>query len=265
MEHFRFDETDVARYWDSNANLWAEQVNNGWDAYREHFNNPSFLKFIGPLDGEKVLDAGCGEGHNTRILARSGTRMTGIDISPRMVKLAQQVEERESLGIHYEVASYSDLSMFEDCSFDSVVSFVALMDGPDYESAIKEFSRVIKRKGNLFFSITHPCFATKGYGWIRDDNGNPIKYTISDYFSKESWLDHWRFSKGPIAQDTEPFAVPRFPRTLSDYLNNLIKAGFTLAKIEEPRPSEKMCQEYPWLRKWRDHAAIYLYVHAVRA
>lgn len=39
-------------------------VRKGWDAYREHFNNPAFFEFIGDLSDKTVLDAGCGEGYN---------------------------------------------------------------------------------------------------------------------------------------------------------------------------------------------------------
>ena len=76
MKHAEIPEQEVARYWDENANLWADHVRQGWDAYREHFNNPAFFKFVGDLSGKTVLDAGCGEGYNTRLLARSGARMT---------------------------------------------------------------------------------------------------------------------------------------------------------------------------------------------
>ncbi len=256
-------EQEVAKYWDDNANLWADHVRQGWDAYREHFNNPAFFAFIGDLRGKTVLDAGCGEGYNTRLLARSGARMTGVDISQRMIELARQEEQREPLGIRYEIASFSDLSLFDDASFDVVVSSMALMDGPDFEGAIKEIFRVLRPDGGLMFSVTHPCFLTGGYGWIPDDD-NAMVITVSDYFARQPWVEHWRFSKGPIPEETEPFAVPNFPRTLSDYLNALIQAGFVLKRIEEPRPSQEMCEEHPWLQRWRDHAAMFLYVRAVK-
>ena len=65
MNHSEIPEQQVARYWDKNANLWADHVRKGWDAYREYFNNPAFFAFIGDLSGKTVLDAGCGEGYNT--------------------------------------------------------------------------------------------------------------------------------------------------------------------------------------------------------
>ena len=53
--------------------------------------------------------------------------------------------------------------------------------------------------------------------------------------------------------------------TLSDYLNALIEAGFVLKRIQEPRLSQEMCEKHPWLQKWRDHAAMFLYVRAVKS
>jgi hypothetical protein len=66
-----FSEEEVARYWDANAGPWAAEVRRGADGAREWLNNPAFLPFLGDLNGRQVLDAGCGEGYNTRILARA--------------------------------------------------------------------------------------------------------------------------------------------------------------------------------------------------
>jgi len=259
-----FPEEEVARYWDLNADLWTEQVRKGWDAYREKLNNPAFLSFIGDLSGKTVLDAGCGEGYNTRLLARTGARMVGIDISSRMIEHARQEEHRDPLGIRYEVASFRDLSAFDDVSFDVVVSFMALMDSPDFPRAVKEIHRVLRSEGELVFSITHPCFLTKGFGWIRDEHDNCMKLTVSDYFSTEPWIENWSFSKGPLPADTEPFAVPSFPNTLSEYFNALTETGFIVKSLDEPRPSEELCREHQWLRRWRQHAAVFLYFRAVK-
>jgi len=256
------DEEEVARHWDENAELWTEQVRKGLDVYRDHINNPAFFRLVGRVEGRAVLDAGCGEGYNTRILAGRGAQVTGIDISARMIEHARDEEKRQPLGIRYEVASFSDLSLFTDTSFDVVVSTMSLMDSPDYEGAIREFFRVLRKRGKLFFSVTHPCFMTRGYGWIRDEAGKATSITASDYFNRQPWVEYWGFSQSP--ENTPPFAVPAFPRTLSDYFNTLIKTGFVLKKIDEPRPSQKICKEHPRLQGWRDHAANFLHVHAVK-
>ncbi len=257
-----FSVEDVARYWDANAAAWAEQVRRGADVAREWLNNPAFLTFVGDLRGQRVLDAGCGEGYNTRILARRGARMTGADLSERMIALARDEERREPLGIDYARASYTDMAMFTDASFDAVVSFMSLMDGPRFDLAMHELFRVLRPGGLLAFSITHPCFLTKGAHWLRDDQGAKIKLMVGNYFDPAEWVERWRFTDAP--PDAPEFAVPRFDRTLSEYVNTLLGAGFVLERIEEPRPTEEYCAAHPSHGGWRDHAALFLYFRATK-
>ena len=263
VDSMGFSEEEVARYWDQNADSWTDQVRKGWDVYRESHNTPAFLRLAGDLKDKIVLDAGCGEGYNTRLLARLGARVTGVDISPKMIGFAREAEEERPLGICYEVASFCDLSLFESESFDVVVSFVALMDGPDYEGALSEIYRVLRPRGELVFSVSHPCFMTRGFGWMNDGQGG-TKLTVSEYFNEEPWVEHWGFTEAPHPEQATLFAVPVFPRTLSQYLNVLIQAGFMLREIAEPPVPEEACRRYPGMKGWRDHAALFLHVRAVK-
>jgi SAM-dependent methyltransferase len=171
MSEPEFSLEEVARYWDDKAAAWAREVRQGHDVAREFLNNPAFLALVGDLRGREVLDAGCGDGYSTRMLARTGAHMTGVDLSARMIALAQAEERRAPLGIRYARASYTDLALFAGATFDAVVSFMALMDGPRFDLAMAECFRVLRPGGRLAFSITHPCFITKGSRWIRDEQG----------------------------------------------------------------------------------------------
>ena len=255
-------EKEVAFHWDQNADTWEDQVRKGYDLYREKLNNPAIFTLIGDVQDKTILDAGCGEGYNTRKLAQLGANICGVDISEKMIQKAKQEEGEAPLKIKYYVSSYSNLPQFKDGMFDMVVSFMALMDGPKYVEAIQEFYRILKSKGDLIISITHPCFLTPEIGWISNEHGEKIKITVGNYFSKEQFVEKWKFSKSPEAEGLPLFSVPRFPRTLSEYINPIIESGFMLKKINEPRPSEEACKEYPWLKRWRQHAAIYLHIHA---
>ena len=52
-------------------------------------NMARFLQVVGNVSGLTVLDAGCGEGYLSRILAQGGAQVIGFDISPRLIEIAR--------------------------------------------------------------------------------------------------------------------------------------------------------------------------------
>ncbi len=259
-------DAEVAAYWSRNADQWAKDVRAGYDIYRELFTFPAFQAFLPPLEGLRVIDFGCGEGTNTRAFARMGARMTGIDVAEGMLAHAQKQEAAEPLGIDYRLSSFSDDSGFPDGTFDGVVSTMALMDGPDFAGAMREAYRLLKPGGFLAFSILHPCFITPGLDWRKDDEGEVTGLVAARYFDPATYVEEWRFG-ARLRHDpsVEAFQVPRFPRTLGDYLTAIAAAGLRITRVEEPRPSVEACAAWPAkFSRWRDHAAFLLMVMAER-
>jgi SAM-dependent methyltransferase len=269
MTDVNLNEAAVAAAWDRNAALWAKEVRSGFDLYREHYTLPAFLDFMPSIAGKQVIDLGCGEGTNTRRFARLGGAMTGIDLSPEMIKRARQTEEEEPLGIRYEIGSFSELSPIADEQFDCALSTMALMDGPDLQDALRAAYRVLKPGGTLCFSILHPCFITPALQWLTDGDGAYLGLRVGRYFEKTPFVEYWRFGRRPQMNElqpyAEPFEVPRFPRTLSEYINAVSEAGFRLVKIGEPRPAEEMAREHAWLNRWYQHAPLVLFALAIKA
>jgi SAM-dependent methyltransferase len=258
------DENQVRAAWDRNALLWADRVRAGVDLYRDVFNNPSFLAVLPDLAGRDVIDLGCGEGATSRLLARRGAKVTGIDLSPRMIALAQQEEAREPLAIDYRVASYAARTPFPAERFDAAVSTMALMDSADFAAAARETLRLLKPASPFIFSVLHPCFVTPGIRWLQDEHGDQTELIVSRYFDEDPFVEHRRFSKDPRADRFEQFEIPRFPRRLETYINGLVEAGFRIERVVEPRPTDEMVAAHPWLGRWRDHAAIFLYFYAMK-
>lgn len=69
----------------------------GWDVYRDAVNTPAFLKALPDIGEKRGLDIGCGEGHNTRLFAQRGARMSAIDIAPAFIRFAADVERKEKI------------------------------------------------------------------------------------------------------------------------------------------------------------------------
>ena len=158
---------EVGRFWNSNAEAWTKLAGQGYDVYRDHLNTPAFFALLPDVAGIEGLDIGCGEGHNTRLLARRGARVTGIDIAETFVAYARKAEAEEPLGIEYRVASAVALP-FADGTFDFATGFMSFMDVPETDRVLAEAFRVLRPGGFLQFSITHPCFDTPHRRNLRD-------------------------------------------------------------------------------------------------
>ncbi len=135
------NDDDVKQYRESNAETWTKLVRAGYDVYRDEINTPAFLAMLDDVAGRRGLDLGCGEGHNTRLLARRGAKMSAVDIASTFVARAQERELEDRLGIDYHESSAADVP-FDDLSFDFVTAFMSLMDMPRAERAVAEAWRV---------------------------------------------------------------------------------------------------------------------------
>src|SRR5262249_54638848 len=100
-ERSRMDHEEGGRFWGGNAESWNQLARAGYDVYRDHLNTPAFLALLPDVAGLSGLDIGCGEGHNTRLLAGRGARVTAIDIAEAFIARARLAEADEPLGIDY--------------------------------------------------------------------------------------------------------------------------------------------------------------------
>jgi MPBQ/MSBQ methyltransferase len=98
--------------------------------------------------GTTVLDVGCGIGGSSRILARDyGFQVTGITISPRQVKRAQELTPPD-ISARFQQDDAMHLS-FPDSNFDVVWCIEAGPHMPDKAIFAKELLRVLKPGGIL--------------------------------------------------------------------------------------------------------------------
>src|SRR5262245_17437009 len=105
---------------------------------------------------------------------------------------------------------------------------------------VPETDRVLKPTGFLQFSICHPCFDTPHRRNLRDGAGRTYALEVGDYFRNlQGEVTEWLFGATPphVKHGLPKFKTPRFTRTLSQWLNLLLAAGFQLDRVEEPRPS----------------------------
>lgn len=244
------NETEVGQYWNKNAPVWTNLVRSGYDVYRDYLNTPAFFAILPDIQNKKGIDIGCGEGYNTRLLADKGAILEAIDIAPVFIENAKEIEREFPQGINYTVASATRLP-FQNEGFDFATSFMCLMDLPEPEKAIQEAYRVLKPGGFFQFSIEHPCFKPPYLKKLRDTQGKIYAVEVGRYFSgNDGEIEQWIFGNTPplLKLKTPQFQVPRFHRTLTFWMNAVIKAGFLIEEINEPSPSDKILKEKPSLQ-----------------
>ena len=230
----------VAEAWDRGADKWYGRYTEFGDSNRQYVIDPTIFRMLGQVEGKRILDAGCGNGYLCRLLSKRGAEMVGVDVSRRSIEIAEAIERKEPMNIRYYVGSICNLSMCDDDTFDAVVSNLVLQDLQDLDKAVKELHRVLKPRGKLVLSIMHPCFSSPPvHGWVRkppdsDRKEDRLYWKVDRYFDRV--IEEWRYFDLP--------PLYSFHRPLSDYINTLIKNGFTITDFEEPVPTDKDIEEH---------------------
>lgn len=176
---------------------------------------PRFLDLLGDVSGLSILDAGCGEGYLSRIVASRGASVTGIDISARLIEIARS-KDPEGKITYLQADLSQPLPDYRE-HFDLIVSHFVLNDVSDYRGFLNTLGSVAKPGGRLVLSLNNPySFVVRGH--------------ITDYFETGKAYPY----RG-MAQ--EGVKVHFYHRTLTEYLDASFAAGFQLQRlIDIPTP-----------------------------
>ena len=254
---------EVARFWEANAENWTRFVRAGYDVYRDAQNTPAFLAMMPDIRSLSGVDIGCGEGANTRKLARLGAHMRAIDVAPTFIRHAKATEAAAPLGILYQVANGQELP-FTDETFDFATAFMSLMDMPDHGRALKEAARVLRPGGFFQFSIVHPCFSPPYRRVVRNARGQAQSIEVGRYFEPTNGhVNEWLFADLPAKERkrAEPFRTPMFHRTLSGWVDLICAADLIIEKFGEPTASEAQAAAEPTVADTRV-APLFLHIRA---
>lgn len=232
--------TAVAKnQWESAAEAYAEFQSAGNDYSRIEFFGPAQVQMCGDVSGLRVLDVGCGSGYMCRELSKKGAKVTGVDLSSKMIRAAR--EHSVDYDIEYEELDAAKIAEhFKAESFDLATACISLQDMPKPELAINAIRHVL-RQGSRFVSCnTHPCTDTPYRKWVRDSGGNKRALEIADYFETGPLEFEWE-----VSGSMHGYKTTGIHAKLSDWINWFIEAGFRIRRIEEPKPTETALSKNP--------------------
>jgi 2-polyprenyl-3-methyl-5-hydroxy-6-metoxy-1,4-benzoquinol methylase len=177
---------------------------------------PRLLELLGPVQGARVLDAGCGLGYLARVLDSRGAVVTGIDLSPRLVELAVERENERPEGtatIDYRVADLSAGLPEGMGPFDAIASYLVLNDVDDYRGFASTLAGALVSGGRLVLALNNP------YGAV-------LRGHVTDYFASGTVSPY----RGLWAAGIR---VYHRHRTLAEYLDAFLGTGLRLVKLAD--------------------------------
>lgn len=190
-------------------------------------------KMMPNFKDKRVLDLGCGFGWHCRYAVENGARsVIGIDISQKM--LSEAKSKTKYGNIEYICMPIEDIDFPEE-SFDVVISSLALHYVKSFEDVLVRVYKCLSKGGDFVFSVEHPIFTAQGpQDWYYDGKGNILHWPVDHYFTEG--IRNAKF----LGEE-----VIKYHRTLTTYLNSLIKLGFEITGVVEPKPAENMLNTVP--------------------
>ncbi|MBI2888858.1 MAG: methyltransferase domain-containing protein, partial [Candidatus Liptonbacteria bacterium] len=85
---------------------WYHEHLSASDTHHEKVILPNLARILQPKNGERILDAACGEGFFSRALASNGAGIIGVDISPELIAIAKKLSPDSA----FHAAPLADLS-----------------------------------------------------------------------------------------------------------------------------------------------------------
>ncbi len=211
-------------------------------AHNAYYDRPNTLKLIPECTNKRILDAACGPGKYAEILMSKGAKVTGFDLTTKMVELAKKRNGNKGHFFVHDLTS--PLVMFEKESFDIVLCALAMHYVENWTLTIQEFCRVLKPKGTLVISIEHPFFEFN-------------HFKSEKYFEVEHVNCYWNgFGK--------PVNVHSFRRPLHECLDPLTDNGFYIDKLVEPKPVEELKDLDPKHYKELNEFPAFMCIRAIK-
>lgn len=218
--------------WAASAEAFIRLIDEGAPE-RALLLDPVMLRLCGEVAGRRVLDDGCGEGRFSRMLAAAGADVVALDRTGVMVRATYE-RRYGSEGVVWGTGE--ELPCRAE-SFDLVVSYIVLVDIPDFRAAIGEMARVLRPGGRAV--IANVSFMSVNTGWVRDEGGRRLHYAMDNYLEER-----------PIQLDWAGVRIVNWHRPLSAYMEAFLGAGLRLTEFLEPMPEDDSLRDDPRFEDW---------------
>jgi SAM-dependent methyltransferase len=178
------------------------------------------LRLLGPVEGRRILDLGCGVGHNAVVLAQQGAKVLGVDPDHVLLSRARERAEAAEVRVELHQSALADLPFIRSDSVDAALSVMALATAEDLARVFRQVHRVLKPEAQLVASFPHPAAA------LFDPEGSDPLRAVHPYQQT-----------APITWHDGARTVVDHPRTIGEIFTTLQRASFVVDHVVEPVPT----------------------------
>jgi 2-polyprenyl-6-hydroxyphenyl methylase/3-demethylubiquinone-9 3-methyltransferase len=202
------DPAEIARF-DATAQRW-------WDPHGEfrplHALNPVRLEYVdrrAPLAGQRVLDVGCGGGLLSEAMAKHGAVVTGLDLAPLTIEIAELHALESNTPVRYLRESAETHAAHSAGAYDIVTCMEMLEHVPDPSSVLQALRALVRPGGHVFVSTLNRnlksyLLAVIGAEYVM--NLLPRGTHSYERFIKPSELARWARAAGLNVEDVAGLA-----------------------------------------------------------
>lgn len=201
----------------------------------EFYDNESFLQgkntlkeieldFLGDITGKTILHLQCHFGQDTISMSRMGAKVTGVDLSDVAIEKAREFALRLETDTRFIRSDIYDLPDVLDEKFDIVYTSYGVIGWlPDMKRWAEVVARFLRPGGLFVFVEFHP------FVYTFDDEVKKVTYR---YFTSESIVEE--MSGSYADRDADVFySTVSWNHSLSEVIDNLLRAGISLTRFEE--------------------------------
>lgn len=175
------------------------------------------LRLLGNVEGKRVLDLGCGTGHNAVVFARQGAKVIAVDPSADRLAHARDRAEEADIKVELHQAGLADLAFLRSDSVDAAVSVMALATVDDLARVFRQVHRVLKPEAPLVCSFPHPAFTM-----LEPGGADPLR------------IAHPYDQRGPRTWELGQETVVDQTRTIGEIFTTLHRSSFGVDQLLEP-------------------------------
>ncbi len=178
-----------------------------------------------PMKGLKILALASGGGQQAPIFAAAGAEVVVFDNSPRQLEQDEKVAKRDGLSIQCIEGDMTDLSLFQEGSFDFIFHPCSNAFVPDVNPVWREAFRVLRSGGTMLAGF---C--------------NPVSFTVDTELEKQGILQmKYKIPYSDATSLSEDERVRLFGKdepihyghTLQDLIGGQLEAGFSITGFYE--------------------------------